>query len=223
MRYAVYLTPPAADALTQAAARWLGRSPFTGIETPAEAPAAAHAQTPARYGFHATMRAPFRLADDAGEADLLAAFDRFRDEWGTTPTRLEVATLSNFVALVAPDQSAIDAAHRAALEAFEPFRAPLNAAEIERRRPDRLDERGRELLDAYGYPHILERFRFHMTLSGALEADEIAGVRDRAAAYFAPFVGEPQPLSFALFVEPEAGGPFRVLAAGPSPAERAAE
>jgi len=216
VRYAVYLTPPADDPLTAAAARWLGRSPFTEASTAPEAPAEARADVPARYGFHATMRAPFRLAEEASEAALVAAFERFAADWGMIRATLKVATLSNFVALVAADQSAIAEAHRAALDAFEPFRAPLNAAEIARRKPETLDERGRVLLDAHGYPHILERFRFHMTLSGALEADAIDTVRKAAAAYFAPLVAEPQPLVFALFAEPEPGGPFRVLTTLPA-------
>lgn len=219
MRYAIYLTSPRTAPLTEAARRWLGRCPFTGAATPPEAPAAANAAAPARYGFHATMRAPFRLAEGHTEVELCAAFGRFAAAEGTIPVTLEVAALSNFVALVAPDQRQIAGAHEGALEAFESFRAPLNAAEIARRNPDRLDARGRALLDAYGYPHVLERFRFHMTLSGPVEPDAQDAVRQAAAEYFAPFTGSPQRLHFALYAEPDAGGPFTVIAEPPVAAE----
>ena len=212
MRYAIYLTSPRHDPLTEAARRWLGRCAFTGAETRPEAPAAADPATPARYGFHATMRAPFRLASGHDEAELCATFGRFAASEGTIPVTLEVATIGNFVALVAPDQLKVAGAHEAALEAFEPLRAPLDEAEIARRHPDRLDARGLALLDAYGYPHVLERFRFHMTLSGPVAPDAIDGVRETAAAAFAPFTGRPQPLHFALYAEPEAGGPFTIIA-----------
>lgn len=212
MRYAIYLTSPRDAALTEAASRWLGRCAFTGVETPPEAPAAADPAVPARYGFHATMRAPFRLAPGHDEAELRATFGRFAASEGIIPVALEVATIGNFVALVAPDQRRVAGAHEAALEAFEPLRAPLGPAELARRHPDRLDARGLALLDAYGYPHVLERFRFHMTLSGPVAPDAIDGVRETAAAAFAPFTGRPQPLHFALYAEPEAGGPFTIIA-----------
>lgn len=211
MRYAVYLTSPRHHALTRAAERWLGRSAFTGATSAPEAPAEADAATPARYGFHATMRAPFRLRDDRSEDALRDAFARFAAEEGTIAARLTVASLANFVALVAPDQPAIERAHAASLDAFEPFRAPLNAAEIARRRPERLDARGLALLEAYGYPHVLEHFRFHMTLSGPLAPEAIAPVRETAAEYFAAFLDARQPLVFALYVEREANGPFVIL------------
>ncbi len=221
VRYAIYLTSPRHAPLTEAARRWLGRCAFTGAETAPEAPAAANPAVPARYGFHATMRAPFRLADGHTEAELCAAFGRFAAAEGTIPATLEVASLGNFVALVAPDQRRIAGAHEGALEAFESFRAPLDAAEIARRKPDRLDARGQALLDAYGYPHVLERFRFHMTLSGPVEPAAQDAVREAAAAYFAPFTGSPQSLHFALFAEPEAGGPFTIIAESSAAAEAA--
>ena len=62
MRYAVYLTPPDGSGLLRAAEAWLGRSAYGRPTGPPAAPDAAMASVPARYGFHATMRAPFRLA-----------------------------------------------------------------------------------------------------------------------------------------------------------------
>ena len=211
VRYAIYLTTPRDAALTEAARRWLGRCAFTGETTPAEAPAEAGAAVPARYGWHATMRAPFRLRDGADEAALVAAFRDFRAGHGPVEARLRVARLSRFVALVAEDQSEIEALQVSALHAFEPFRAPLSPADRARRNPDRLDDRGRELLDMWGYPQVMERFRFHMTLSGPVEGDELARVEAAARDYFAPFTAEPQQLVFGLYAEPEAGGPFTIV------------
>jgi hypothetical protein len=61
MRAAVYATPAPDSALNRLAAEWLGRDAFTGEATrapdPARDPLVAEA---ARYGFHATLRAPFR-------------------------------------------------------------------------------------------------------------------------------------------------------------------
>jgi len=49
---------------------------------------------------------------------------------------------------------------------FEQFRAPLTEADVQRRNPDSLTESQRQNMYQYGYPHVLNDFNFHMTLSG---------------------------------------------------------
>ncbi|WMS44482.1 DUF1045 domain-containing protein [Acuticoccus sp. MNP-M23] len=211
MRYAIYLTPPPETPLCKAAARWLGRSPFSGTDEPAQAPTAANASVPARYGFHATMRAPFRLAQGASEAELITAFCAFAAHLGTVEVPLQAARLSRFIALVAADNAPLASLSEAALHAFEPFRAPLTAEDRARRQPERMDDRGRALLDTWGYNFVMERYVFHMTLSGPVDSAALPEVDAAAQAHFASFIGPPQPLRFALFSEAEAGGPFNVL------------
>lgn len=212
MRYAVYLTPPKDSQLAAAAEAWLGRSAFTGAEQPPAAPAEALPHVPARYGFHATMRAPFRLAEDAGEADLVQHFHLYAAAHPPLRVPLEVGRLHNFLALVTPDRGPVAEAECAILHAFEPFRAPLTPEERARRNPDRLDARGRELLDRWGYPHVLERFTFHMTLSGPMDPGHVDTVEAAARDRFGPLLGEPVTLVHALFREDAAGGPFHVIA-----------
>ena len=85
---------------------------------------------PRRYGFHATLVAPFHLTD-ASEDDLLNAFDAFSVTRAPVPLGpMKVATLEDFIALTpvnVPDELA--ALEQACVEFFEPFRAPLSAAE----------------------------------------------------------------------------------------------
>ncbi|WP_157961526.1 DUF1045 domain-containing protein [Acuticoccus kandeliae] len=212
MRYAVYLTPPRGAPFLGAAERWLGRSAFTGTVSEPEAPVEARAATPARYGFHATMRAPFRLADGASEGDLVAAFHDFCAENPPLSVALEIAELSHFVALGAVDTAPVVAAGEAAVRAFEPWRAALDEADLARRQPALLDARGRELLDAWGYPYVMERFVFHMTLSGSLDPAAVPEVKRCAAAHFEPHLATPQTLHHALFREDEPNGPFTIIA-----------
>lgn len=214
-RYAVYLTPPPGSPLAVAAQRWLGRSAFAASPPGAAgpqpmAPEAARVDIPARYGFHATMRAPFRLAEGTDEAALRSHFAERYAGRGTT-VRLTVASLAHFVALTAPGDAHLGELAEAAVRQFEPFRARLTDEERARRRPDRLDDRGRALLDAYGYPHVMERFEFHMTLSGPVEGD-IGPVVAAARTHFAALIDQPVRLVHALFAEAGAGGPFHVIA-----------
>ncbi len=68
------------------------------------------------------------------------------------------------------------------MRGFDAFRAPPTAAELARRRAGGLDAEQSALLDRWGYPHVFERFRFHMTLTGMLDGVPDATVRNVAAA-----------------------------------------
>ena len=215
MRAAIYFTPPAGDPLARAAASWLGRDAF--IDAATRAPDAfldPLVAEPARYGFHATIRSPFRLAKGFDLADVdarLASFAASRAP--VTLAKIALERIGPFFALV-PAAAASDGLadlEAAVLDAFEPFRAPLNAAEIARRRPEGLGERQRAQLRQWGYPHVLGDFRFHMTLTGPVDPGTSETVEAMLRERFAPFDGRPLRIdSLALFVEPEPEAAFRV-------------
>jgi len=221
MRYAIYFTPPKDDALTRAAADWLGRDPFTGREAGDGAPlscissslARYHTAAPRRYGFHATIVAPFRPAEGVTDADVIAALEAFCAREAAFDTPVALKRLMTFLALmVHEDSTAMDAMAARAVEHFNGLRAPLGEVDIARRDPDRLTPRQREYLDRWGYPYVMEEFRFHMTLSGSLDADAMPMVEAAAREHFQPFLDRPLAVDgLAIFVEPEAGAPFNVL------------
>jgi len=220
LRYAVYFTPAADDPLTDAASRWLGRNAFSleegerpdGLPFPAAQWTSLVAE-PRRYGFHATLKAPFELNTKRSEDELLAAFDDF---CAHTPSfqipKVVIGQLGSFFALVPyllhPPLQDFAAA---VVETFESFRAPLSEADIARRRPERLTEAQRGNLMRWGYPYVMDEFRFHMTLTGPVEPGLAPLVRETLEERFAAFIKAPLPISgLALFVEPERGAPFNV-------------
>ncbi len=94
---------------------------------------------------------------------------------------------------------------------FEPFRAPLSEADIARRKPERLSDSQRENLMRWGYHHVMDDFRFHMTLTGPAQPDIAPLLQSVLSARFAAFVDRPLTVSgLGLFVEPERGAPFTV-------------
>ncbi|OLP53981.1 hypothetical protein BJF92_09545 [Rhizobium rhizosphaerae] len=222
MRYALYFTPPADDPLTLAAARWLGRDAFSGavLEQPA-VPGLDRERffdltaDPRRYGFHATLKAPFALKDDASETALLDAFERFA---GTQPAfdipELALTRIGSFLALVSAEPCApLQDLGAAAVRHFEPFRAALSEADIARRKPETLSERQRLALMDWGYPYVFEDFRFHMTLSGRVPEAEQPALQAAAEECFAGFIGRPLTVkTVGLFVEPAPGAPFTARA-----------
>ena len=89
--------------------------------------------------------------------------------------------------------------------------APQVSAEIARRRPDTLTSRQRELLAIYGYPYVIDEFRFHLTLTGAMTPDDHAVVAPVAKAYFADVVPQPFLVGDICMMGEDAAGRFHVL------------
>lgn len=168
---------------------------------------------PRRYGFHATIKAPFRFADGVALGDVenaLAAFCRDMPA-GAIPA-VQVGRLGPFFAIVPTGRSEfVDALQAKVVVAFDRFRAPLSETELARRRQAHLTRSQEENLARWGYPYVMDDFRFHMTLTGPVRAErqsEIATVLHRR---FDPLVGGPLQIdSLALFVQSDPAADFTV-------------
>ncbi len=220
-RYALYYAPDAETALWRFGSSIIGYDAARAADLPVpDLPGfdaeSWHALTaePRRYGFHGTLKAPFRLAADAGAAALeTAAADLAKTCHPFSLPPLEAALIGPFVALVpkVPCPQLGDLAETVTL-GLDPFRAALTPAEIARRRPERLSARQAGYLAAHGYPYVREEFRFHMTLTGPLPE----GVRDHAFnALRDAFAGSGAATPIAvtelcLFVQPAPGERFRL-------------
>ena len=178
-RYAIYYAPPAGTALDEFGARLLGYDAWTGTDLAFPEQVAQMVSDwidvtgdPRKYGFHATLKAPFALAIDRREDELLAACAAFAG----TPRLLPIITpvvdsISGFIAVVpAEPVSELQRLASDCVTAFDDFRAPLTYDDRARRNPAALSPRQCDYLDRWGYPYVLEEFRFHMTLTGRLGA-----------------------------------------------------
>lgn len=184
-RYALYYAPRAEEALAIAAGQWLGWVPDGGRMRALPASSGLDPQRlleitaePRRYGFHGTLKPPMALNDEVSEADLLAAVGRFANtQRGFSVPGLALAELSDFLALVpsAPSADLQNLADHCVVE-FDEFRRPAGEEELARRRRAGLSPRQDELLLRWGYPYVLEEWRFHLTLTGRIrdEAERAA-------------------------------------------------
>lgn len=212
-RYAVYYAPDRGP-FARFAAEWLGWCPLSGIEKPhpdvagLPRPVEEITRTPRKYGFHGTIKPPFRLADrsspEALQDDLSALARRL------TPVRMEglaLKRLGGFVALVPEgDTSALAQLAGEVVEALDHHRAPAPASEIQRRRAAGLTPRQDELLMRWGYPYVMDEFRFHLTLTGKLDTDEAARTMAALDPHFTPLLPRPFALrDLCLFGEDETG------------------
>lgn len=210
MRAAIYFTPPPQDPLAQAAALWLGRSAFAGATRAPDPAIDPLVSEPARYGFHATLVAPFHLLATRSLPELDEAVAKLAAR--TAPVdlgRLRIAQLAGFLALRPEREDGAGGLEERLRPAIAPFRAPLSGPEAARRNPAALSARQRENLRRWGYPHVGADYRFHMTLTNRLDdpAPALAALEPRLA----PLLTEPRRIdSIAIFVEPAPRAPFVV-------------
>ncbi len=217
-RYAIYWAP-APGAFADAAAAWLGWDAAAACARPHPAwpdlprPAAALTATPRKYGFHGTIKPPFRLATGARADDLHEAASQLcRALAPVTLPGLALQRIGGFVALTPQgDERALADLAAAIVAGLDRFRAPPDTAEIERRRPERLSPRQRIYLERWGYPYVMEEFRFHLTLTGDLDADEARDVAAVLAPRFAPLLPAPFVVDSLCLFGQAADGMFRIL------------
>ena len=219
-RYAIYFAPPDDTPLERFGALWLGRDAVTGarLSRPAIGGFSADrleriTETPRGYGFHATLAPPMRMAEGCTRAmldDALAVFAAARRPFRAPP--LKLAALDDFLALVLSEASApMQSLENDIIHTFHRFRAPPQPAEFIRRRSGRHTPRQEELLRQWGYPYVLDEFRFHMTLTCELQQPERGDLQRALAPLTAPLCAEPLEVNgIALFEQPEPGAPFRL-------------
>ncbi|MEM9975708.1 MAG: DUF1045 domain-containing protein [Pseudomonadota bacterium] len=217
-RLAIYFMP-APGAFSEFADRWLGWSARRGVTVahPEIAglphPVAALTERPRKYGFHATLKAPFRLADGeslAGLRDALQAFAATRPVAQAPGLRL--ARIGAFLALMPNDDSGeIDALAADVVEAFDPFRAPLTDADRARRLASGLSAVQIANLDRWGYPYVMDEFRFHMTLTGPLPEAEGAQVLAALTPWMKPLLPTPFVVDALTLAGEDVSGQFHAI------------
>jgi putative phosphonate metabolism protein len=220
-RYAIYHAAAPGSELDRFGANLLGYDAWSGEDLPFPDGVAEAVpdwrdltQDPRKYGFHATLKAPLALADDKTEAELVAACAAFADAPRTIPVLKPVVnSISGFIAVVPAERSAeLERLAADCVSAFDAFRAPLTPDDRARRNPSGLTPRQRDYLDRWGYPYVMEEFRFHMTLTGRLDdarrAPVLAMLRDRFATIGIRRLAID---AIALFRQDDANSRFRIL------------
>lgn len=225
-RYAIYAAPSPDQAIARLAAGWLGWDPDAAVaRSQPEVPGLSQSRLeeltrePRRYGFHATLKPPFRLRPSRPEGDLLAAMESFaQTREPVQMPQLELARMGKFLAL-RPKQGNL-AAHRladACVESFDDFRAPSTETELARRRAAGLSARQEQYLLRWGYPYVFEDFRLHFTLTGQIHDDREASIlAGFLEALFAPqLVAQHTIREICLFQQDDPARSFHIRARFP--------
>lgn len=193
-RFAIYYVPPDGP-LADFGATWLGWDVVKGRDVPQfDLPGLPDiTKTPRKYGFHGTLKPPFRLKEGQTPESLEAAVSALAG--GIAPAvcgGLNLARLGPFLALTPTGPlEGLQRVAESCVRDLDAFRAPADEEELARRRKARLSERQETLLTRWGYPYVFEEFRFHLTLTGRLPKDKApswtACVQDHLPDLPAPF------------------------------------
>jgi hypothetical protein len=170
---------------------------------------------PRRYGFHATMRAPFVLTNEYQPSDLVRHVNTLCQHIKPfVLPRLRVTLLEQFLALV-PEREVpqITLLEQQCVMQLNEYAEPLGPEELKRRRSAGLSSHEDSLLLRWGYPYVLDRFRFHCSLTGSLAGaspQEVSAIRQAAHQHFDHL---PSCIfdSLAVFAEPTPGANFVLL------------
>jgi putative phosphonate metabolism protein len=223
-RYAIYFVPAPETPLYQAGAALLGydvysgrRLPFPGGVALGDDEWSALTSEPRVYGFHATLKAPFRLAPGRSADELaghVATFAATRAPVTITPA---VRTIGRFAALVpAGPCAALDRLAADCVQDFDGFRAPLSDDERAKRLAAPLSARHRENLQRWGYPYVFEDFRFHMTLTGPIAPASQDAVLTCLRERLGGVEGRPLLVDrVALLCQPDRDTPFHLVVNAP--------
>ncbi|MDH2384194.1 DUF1045 domain-containing protein [Bradyrhizobium sp. CER78] len=221
-RYAIYYAPSPDSALHRFGSTLLGYDAVDGGDLPFPDGVTPDwreiTEDPRKYGFHATLKAPTALADDKSESELLDACAAFAGRARRIPVIEPVVdAISGFIAVIPAKRS--DELQQLAADCvteFDSFRAPLTPEDRARRKPERLTERQRDYLDRWGYPYVMEEFRFHMTLTGRLSNERrgpiVAQLRERFAAIDLTRLAIDR---IALFKQADPASRFRIISSWP--------
>ncbi|RAK22846.1 putative phosphonate metabolism protein [Salipiger aestuarii] len=195
-RFAVYYAP-APGPFADFCASWLGWDAALGRPSPhpdipgLPRPLTEITQTPRKYGFHATLKPPFRLTGTraALERDLAALAARLAP---AQMPGLALTRLGAFLALTPTgDTERLSELAAETVRALDRHRAPPTAAELARRRNARLSPSQEVNLDRWGYPYVMQDFRFHLTLTGRLSPEQAEQTRAALAPVLAPLLPAP--------------------------------
>jgi putative phosphonate metabolism protein len=222
-RYAIYYTPEPGSDFDRFGAELLGYDATTGEDLSFPGGILQLApdwreltRDPRKYGFHATLKAPLSLAPGKTEAELLAACEAFAEIPRPIPVITPVVgSISGFIAVVPAEPSAeLERLAADCVEQFDAFRAPLTGEDRARRNPSMLTPRQRDYLGRWGYPYVMEDFRFHMTLTGRLPPERHGAVltmlKDRFSALDLKTLAIDR---IALFRQDDADSRFRIVGA----------
>jgi hypothetical protein len=125
-----------------------------------------YCEQPAKYGFHATLKAPFRLKRNVKTKnfyDVISHIAAQHSRFKIKGLKIVYSKKFTFITSRKPNKLLINL-ESDLVKHLDTFRAELNKTEIKKRIPDSLTFKQNKYLKEWGYPFVFDQFKFHMTL-----------------------------------------------------------
>ena len=125
-----------------------------------------YCEQPAKYGFHATLKAPFRLKRNVKTKNFYDVISHIAAQHSRFKIKgLKIVYSKKFTLITSrkPNKLLINLENDL-VKHLDTFRAELNKTEIKKRIPDSLTFKQNKYLKEWGYPFVLDQYKFHMTL-----------------------------------------------------------
>ncbi|MGH1351394.1 MAG: DUF1045 domain-containing protein [Methyloligellaceae bacterium] len=170
---------------------------------------------PARYGLHATLKAPFHLAEGFTLKKLLHQAKCFASNRKSFSLgKLKQSWVGNTM-ILAPEGNGhqINQFASQCVLGFEDFRAPLTMKERTRRmETGHLSLHQRLMLEELGYPYVLSEFKFHITLTRSLSEEDKEVLLPKLSPVLEHICSEPCLIDgIAVVGDPGNNKPFEVI------------
>ena len=184
-RYAIYYAPIENCELDVFGKCLLGWDPYKGEEITKPYPLklpnlqkfSRFVLTPKQYGFHGTIKAPFRLKDGYTYNDLENKVGEISKQIHSFHlNKLIIKKLGYFIALIPTNNLKVNEVSNKFVEGLDYLRDELSENEIKKRNPIKLTSRQKKMLFKWGYPYVFNEFKFHLTLTSKLNIEEIDDV-----------------------------------------------
>ena len=215
-RFAIYFIPDHIE-LANLGASWLGWDIITGqnvrqIELN-DFDIKKFTEQPKKYGFHATIKAPFRIKGSKTSTELISAFDEFAEICPPAILEgLEVKKLGDFLAFrPVGSEEKLNSLVANVVEHFDCFRAPLTQKEIAKRRRAKLTTIQEALMKKWGYPFVMSEFQFHITLTGPLYPNDVDMAYSAARSHFGETIKKPFKVNSLCLAGEDENGRFHLI------------
>ena len=219
-RYAVYFSPPEESDLFKFASSWLGwdaqnaKKIFHPNFKDLVSDITELTKKQSCYGFHGTLKPPFALAETKNESELKAAIL----ELSQSTRKFEIPAvnlqlLNGFVAIVATNENnEIKNLAKKCVQELDIFRQPESLEKVQKRRSVGLSQYEEFNLQRWGYPYIMDSFRFHLTLTRRLNPKELKNVMEVLASELTEILNTALPVrDICLFGESDTSGNFQII------------
>ena len=215
-RFAIYFIPDQIE-FANLGASWLGWDIITGKEVRQiglnDFDIKRFTEQPKKYGFHATVKAPFRMNGSKSSTELMSTFDEFAKICAPVILEgLEVKKLGDFLALrPVGSEAKLNSLVANVVEHFDCFRAPLTQKEIAKRRRIKLTTIQETLMKKWGYPFVRSEFQFHITLTGPLSQNDAHTAQSAVESFFGDIIKEPFKINSLCLSGEDENGRFHLI------------